>query len=124
MTKHLSDTEKALLEAWKMVKPIETKEEYRAYYDEQGKVQFLTALEHPEGDNWISISREVYVAQKFNFSWVVDGKLIEKLPTNKHYFSLTQGVKDVKIVKNHAGIVIDDNEDYPDVDYYGIEKHN
>lgn len=123
MTKPLSETDISLCEAWEMVKPINVVEEYRAYYNEQGKVQFLAANTFPEGDNWINITREFYVAQKFNFSWVIDGKLVEKLPTNKHYFSLTQGIKDVKIVKNHAGIVIDDNEEYPDVDYYGIEKH-
>jgi hypothetical protein len=111
--------EEEFLKAFASITPIEVVEEYRAYYDNEGKVTFYMANNFIDTDlNWVSITREEYRAQDHQWMWVVGGKLVKRLPTYDHYFSLTLGNKDVKVVKNHASIVLEPGEIYADTEYY------
>jgi hypothetical protein len=97
-------------------------EEYRAYYDADGWVTEFRANIFPPGDNWIQISRELYATYNYQWLRVVDSKIIKEVPNNNHYFSLTRSDKGVKVVKNHAGLLLEPDETYEDVEYY--DKRN
>ena len=119
------DAEEEFLKALASIKPADIKEEYRAYYDSDNHVKFYMANKFPIDDqDWINITREEYVAQDYQWMWVVDGKLVKRLPQYKHYFPLTISDKGVKVVKGHAGIVIEPNESFNDVEFYAARKRN
>jgi hypothetical protein len=115
----MTSAEEEFLKAFANITPIEIIEEYRAYYDNNGKVKFYMANNFIETDlMWINITREEYVAQDYQWMQVVDGKLVKQLPIYDHYFSLTSNNKDVTVVKNHAGIVLEPGETYLDTEFY------
>jgi hypothetical protein len=51
---------------------------------------------------------------------VVDGKICRVEPDYFHHFALTRSNKGVKVVRGHAGIVVED--DYLETEYY--ERRN
>ena len=105
------------------VEPIIVKEEYRAYYDESDKIIYTVANNFPENeDKWISITKLEYQTLECQWLWIEKGQIVERKPTYNYYFSLTPSTKGVKIVKNHAGIVIEQGEEYADIGYY--DKRN
>lgn len=105
------------------VEPIVVKEEYRAYYDDMYKIIYTAANNFPENnENWISITKTEYQKLECQWLWLENGKIIERKPNYNHYFSLRTSTKGVKIVKNHAGIVIEPGEEYLDIAYY--DKRN
>ena len=123
MTKPLTLAEQEFLLAFVNIQHTVIVEEYRAFYDEDGWVTFYAANNFPEGDNWISITKEQYVKQDYQWLRLVNGKLIKQIPSNKYRFSLTKSCTGVKVVRGHAGIVIEPDEIYDDVEYYD-QRHN
>jgi hypothetical protein len=105
------------------VQPIIVKEEYRAYYDDTDKILYTAANDFPENnDNWISITKIEYQTLECQWLWQENGKIVERKPNYNYYFSLHPSTKGVKIVKDHAGIVVEPGEEYIDVGYY--DKRN
>ena len=105
------------------VEPIKVKEEYRAYYDDTGKIIYTMANSFPENnDKWVPITKTEYQKLECQWLWIENGKIIERKPNYNYIFSLRPSTKGVKIVKDHAGIVIESGEEYIDVAYY--DKRN
>jgi len=117
MTKILS-AEEEFLKAFDNIPVVETVEEYRAYYDEDGWVTGFTASGFPTGDNWIHIDRELYMTHNWRDLKVVDGKIVHEPPKYYYYFPLTKSDKGVKVVKYHASVVVESCEEYSEVEYY------
>ena len=117
MTKILSAEEEFLL-AFTFVTPVEHVDDLRAYYDDEGKVWTFAASGYPQGNNWISIDRELYNTHEWSHLWVIDGKIIERKPNYNYYFPLTKSDKGVKVVRYHANVVVESHEDYEDIEYY------
>jgi hypothetical protein len=118
----LSPAELEFIKAFESIESVEVIEEYRAYYDENGWVTTFCGSNHPAGDNWISIPKELYITHNHLHLRVVNDKLVKDIPTNKHFFPLTKSNKGVKIVKNHAGLILEPGEAYVDTEYY--DKRN
>jgi hypothetical protein len=112
--------EEEFLLAFANLTPVkEVVEEYRAYYDSVGKVTFYIANNFIDTDlKWINITREEYQAQDYQWMWVAGGKLVKRLPTYDHYFSLTRSDKGVKVVMHHAGLVLEPDETFSETEYY------
>lgn len=115
---NLSPADSEFLKAIESWQPPKITEEYRAYYDEEGWVTGFAGSGFPEGNNWVNIPREIYVAHNWQNLKVKDGKLIRIEPTYDHLFALTSSDKGFKVVKNHAGILLESGEEYPNVEYY------
>ena len=119
----MNEFEIEFLKAMESFGSIIVKEEYRVYHDDDGKVLYVVAHKFPDdNDNWLTITREQYQTIECQWLWLEKGQLVERKPTYNHYFSLTTSTKGVKIVKNHAGIVVEPGEEYTDVGYY--DKRN
>lgn len=121
----MNRAEEEFLLAFANITPVEIVEEYRAYYDDSGKVAFYMANNFIDTDlKWVNITREEYQAQDHQWMWVVDSKLVRRLPTYDHYFSLTLSDKGVKVVKYHASLVLEPGETYDNVEYYTTRKND
>ena len=119
----MTSSEEEFIKAINSFKPIVVKEEYRAYYNDDNKIMYLMANQFPNDNiNWIPITRAQYQTLECQWLWVEKGQIVERKPTYNHYFSLTPSTKGVKIVKNHAGIVVEQGEEYADIGYY--DKRN
>lgn len=115
----MTPTEEEFIKAMNSIKPIVVKEEYRAYYDDNYKILYTMANQFPDDDdNWLTITKEQYQTLECQWLWVEKGQIVERKPDYNYYFSLRPSTKGVKIVKNHAGIVVEPGEEYPDVGYY------
>lgn len=111
-----------LLAAMADITPVEPYEDYRAYYDEDGWVTGFAGSGFPDSDNWIAIDRTLYITANWDWLRVVNGSIVKQPPIYTYHFPLTISDKGVKIVKNHAGIVIEEGEEYTDIGYY--DKRN
>ena len=109
----MTPAELELAKAFANIQPTTVVEEYRAYYDNDGWITGFAGSGFPDNnDNWIHIPRELYVTHNWNHLKLVDGKIIKIEPTYNYYFPLTKSSKGFKIVKNHAGIIIEPGESY------------
>lgn len=122
MTK-LSQADLEFLKALESWSAPTIREEYRAYYDDQGWVIGFAGSGFPAGDNWIHIPRETYTTHDWQNLKVQDGKLIRVDPVYNHCFLLTPSDKGFKVVKNHAGIILEPGEEYPNAEYYECRNH-
>jgi len=119
----MNQTEIEFLKAIQNIVPMDIDEKYRAYYDDTGKILYTMANQFPDdNDNWLTITRAQYQTLDYQWLWLEKGQLVERKPTYNHYFSLTPSTKGVKIVKNHAGIVVEQGEECADIGYY--DKRN
>ena len=119
----MNEFEIEFLKAMENFGSIIVKEEYRVYHDDDGKVLYVAAHKFPDdNNNWVEISRSQYQTLECQWLWIENGQIVERKPTYTHYFSLTTSTKGVKIVKNHAGIVVESGEEYADIGYY--DKRN
>jgi hypothetical protein len=116
----LSPAELELHKAMMSIPPlIPVVEEFRAYYDTQGRVYAYHCTEFPkDDDNWVHISKEQFKEYHWANLRIIDGKLVKVDSTFKRHFPLTRSEKGVKVVKYHAGLIIDPAEEYSDVEYY------
>ena len=109
-------TELEFFEAMKQFPPIvEEAAEYRFHYDDTGRITMCSPRQHPENTQYIVVDRETY-DNYFRYC-VKDGKpkLIDT--TNRFRVQLTSSTQGYAVVKNHAGILLED-ETYKDIEYY------
>ena len=121
MSKILS-AEEEFLKAFETIEPIEWVEEYRAYYNHEGWVTGFAGSGFPDGDNWVTIDKELYQSDKWRYLRLVNGKLERQEPKIEYSFPLTPSDKGVKVVKYHASVVVEPYEEYSEVEYY--ERRN
>ena len=90
--------------------------EYRLYYDEFGNVVMcMMQGPFPEG-RYIVVTKEQY-EMYFKYR-IVKGKL-ELIPVNHGYrVPFIKNKKGFRVVKNHASLLLQDNEEYPETEYY------
>lgn len=100
-----------------MLEPLPTPTiEYRIYYNEQGAITMCAMANHPLDENYIVVTKEEY-DNYFRYT-VVEGKL-KKIDTNHGYrVQLKKSTTGYKVVKNHAGLLLEDGDTYTDVEYY------
>ena len=90
--------------------------EYRLHYNEVGDIIMCSMQQHPENEHYVVVDRETY-DRYFKYR-VVNGKLEPITYSNGVRASLIKGNKDFRVVKNHAALILDENEQYTDVEYY------
>lgn len=99
-----------------MVTPmVEEPIEYRLHYDEYGGIIACSMRAHPENTQYLVVTKQEY-DDYFRYT-VVDGKL-KKIDTNPgHRVQLKSGDQGYCTVKNHAGIILE-NEEYNDTEFW------
>jgi hypothetical protein len=110
-------TELEFIEALKNLSPlVEEPKDYRLHYDETGTIIMCSMQKHPENTQYIVVNKEIY--DNYFRYYVQDSKL--KLIDNDMGFrvQLKSSTQGYRVVKDHAGIILDDCEEYHDVGYY------
>lgn len=90
--------------------------EYRLHYDHAGKIYMCTMVDHPDNQEYLVVDKETY--DNYFRYWVKDGRL-EKVALGPDYMlKLTMSDHGYQVVKNHAGLILEDQETYHQTEYY------
>lgn len=110
------DANEEFLKALSMIETIVPETiEYRIHYDNTGNITMCTMQQHPTDTQYIVVDQDTY--DHYYLYTVVDHKL-KKIDRNPGYrVQLKKSDAGYTTVKNHAGIILED-EQYLNVEYY------
>jgi hypothetical protein len=106
-----------LIKALSMIdEPKQIEIEYRIHYNEDGSISMCSNHDHPIGTTYIVVTKEEY-DNYFKYT-VVNGKL-KKIDHNPGTRALLQKSNNgYLVVKNHAALLLDGGEEYPNTEHY------
>ena len=90
--------------------------EYRLHYNELGEITCCTMQQHPDSDSYIVVTKEEY-DNYFQYR-VVNGKLVRIEHDAQYCVRLKRSTTGYPVVAGHAGLVIETDEVYNNVEYY------
>jgi hypothetical protein len=89
--------------------------EYRVYYDDDGIIYRCSMQQHEPGD-YIVVPKEQY--DLYYHYRVVRGQMV-KIDTDARYrVQLQRSTSGYATVAGHAGLLIEEDEEYPDIEYH------
>ena len=112
-------TELEFLEAMQKFEVIiEEPREYRLHYDSSGGIYMCTQQNHPNDTKYLVVDERTYL-EYYKYQ-VIKGKL--KIIDNDpgYRVQLTRSDQGYAVVKNHAGILLED-EIYDSIDHYATK---
>jgi hypothetical protein len=104
-------------------KPV-TFKEIRLYYNEDGSIIGLWETEHPDGNYIVLDSADIVYKTNTDLMRVIDGQLKIIDPTVPLRSRLTKSTKGQPVVKGHAALALNVDEQYPETEYYGRKTNN
>jgi len=92
--------------------------EYRIHYDDFGNITMCSMRNHPDSTQYLIVDQRSY-DNYFRYTVNVKRKHLEKIALDPGIsVQLKKSDHGYAVVKNHAGLVIENNEQYPNVEYY------
>ena len=92
--------------------------EYRIHYDEVGNIIMCSMQQHPDNTEYLVVDRETY-NNYYKYYVNVKRKRLEKIAFNPGLsVKLKKSLHGYAVVKNHAGLILESNETYTDIEYY------
>lgn len=111
------NSESELLAALLSLTPVvEETIEYRVYYNDQGQITQCSMRNHPAEGDYLIVQPDEY-DNYFRYT-VVDGKLKKIDLAHSFHVKLIKTNSGHKVAKNHAGVIIEPEELYDNVEYY------
>lgn len=96
--------------------------EYRLHYNDQGDITMCSMLDHPISDNYLIVDQLTYDTY-FKYRVNVSKKSLEKIASNLGVsVKLKKSDYGYKVVKNHAGLLIEETEEYNEIEYYAANN--
>jgi hypothetical protein len=95
--------------------------EYRLHYNESGEIIMCSMADHPESNHYVVVSKDKY--ERYFDYCVVEGQLTKIDKSISYSVKLTKSTAGYRTVKNHAGIVLEPGESYPETEYYDHRNH-
>lgn len=90
--------------------------EYRIHFDDNNIITMCSMQNHPESTQYLIVDKVTY--DNYFLYVIVDGKL-KKIDNNPGYtVQLIKSTQGFCCVKNHAGILLEDNETYDNTEHY------
>ena len=92
--------------------------EYRLHYDDSGKITMCSQQNHPVSKQYLIVDKELYESYS---QYIVD---VEKKQLKKVVFDpgvsvqLKRSSQGYAVVKQHAGLILEEGETWPDMEYY------
>jgi len=123
MSENLWDEVARLVAEYDAARPVITKE-YRLYYNHDGTVIGLWESNHPTGDNFIVLDDPgMFYSANTLLLRVQNKKLIVLDPRAPAKTRLQKSNQGFRVVKGHAALILEQDEIYPEVEYYD-QKNN
>ena len=94
--------------------------ECRIYYNESGEITHCSMTDHTEG-KYIVVTREVY-DNYFRYR-IVNDQLITIDADAGYRVKLKRSSKGYAVVAGHAGLLLEQNETYNNIEYYEQPDH-
>jgi hypothetical protein len=95
---------------------IEEPIEYRLHYDKTGGIYLCTQQNHPTDTTYLVVDEKTY-SEYYKYQIVVGKlKIIDYSPS--YSVQLKSSSQGYRVVQDHAGIVLTDDEEYRDIEYY------
>jgi hypothetical protein len=112
----LIDAEQEFLKAFSSITLfVEEPIEYRIHYD-GNNITMCTMQNHPENTQYLIVDKETYDNY---FSYIIINGTLKKIDINPGYsVQLVKSTQGYKTVKNHAGILLENDETYTNTEYY------
>lgn len=112
------NTPPELIEALGLIKEIpQSTVEYRIHYNDQGSIIGCTMTDHPIDTKYVVVDRETY-DNYFRYDRVINGKLKKVIHDPGYRVQLHSSNAGFKVVRNHAALLIENNETYDDTEFY------
>jgi hypothetical protein len=90
--------------------------EYRLHYNESGEIYLCTMVQHPDSTQYVVVDKTTY---DMYYKYRVVNGLLEKIVQHNGLITyLIKSNKGYRVVKNNAALLIEDDETYPDIEYY------
>ena len=111
------NTTDEFIKAIQAIEPILALEiEYRFYYDETGRITTCSQNNHQEHGDYLVVTEHEY---KHYYQYYVENNKLKMIDINPRYHvQLKRSDQGYRVVRNHAGIILADNEEYLNVEYY------
>jgi len=92
--------------------------EYRVHYDSTGRITLCTMQQHPTDTEYLVVSKEIYDnASRYYVN--LERKHLEKVALDLGIsVKLKKNNQGYAVVKHHAGLLLEPNEEYLDIEYY------
>ena len=98
--------------------------EYRLYYNPDGSIIGMWESSYPEGDNYIVIDHpDVFHKNNTQLLQVIDKKLKIIDTRSNRTRRLYQSTTGYQVVRGHAALIINPNEEYSDTEFYGTTNN-
>jgi hypothetical protein len=99
-------------------KIVEEPVEYRIHYDDSGRIVMCSSRNHPENTQYLVVDQETY-DNYFRYTVNVSKKRLEKIALDLGIsVKLTKSTHGYAVVKTHAGLLLEKDEIYNDIEYY------
>ncbi len=97
---------------------VEETIEYRLHYDLGGNIIMCSMQNHPTNTEYIVVDKEIYENYtKYRIDIIKKQPI--KIDTNLGVsVQLKRSSQGYAVVKNHAGLLLENGEQYPNVEYY------
>lgn len=123
LLKSMNELEKFLAEVAALVDaPKEIVKEYRVFYDDKGEIVGQSMVEPHLDGTYIVVTEEEY-NNIHRYAKVKDSELKIKVFSPGYKRQLLQGETGFTVVKNHAGILLEQDETYDDTEQYGYRDY-
>jgi len=92
--------------------------EFRIHYDDHGKIIMCSMCGHPASDQYLVVDRLVY-DNYLKYQVNVARKKLEKIDIDIGIsVKLRKSTHGYAVVKSHAGLLVEKDEIYNDIEYY------
>lgn len=95
--------------------------EYRLHYNDAGDVVMCSMQEHPDSTQYLVVTKEQY--DMYHRYCVVKGKLTLIEHDAGVRVAFIPSTKGFKVVKNHAALLLEENETYNNIEYYDYRNN-
>jgi hypothetical protein len=111
------NTTDEFLKAWLDLQPIpEPVIEYRFYYDDTGRITTCSQTNHQEYGDYLVVTEHEY---RHYYQYYIENDKLKMIDINTGYrVQLKKSDSGYAVVKNHAGLIIESDEEYKDIEYY------
>ena len=90
--------------------------EYRFYYDDSGRITTCSQTNHQEHGEYLIVTEHEY---QHYYQYYIENNKLKIIDINTGYrIQLKRSDQGYRVVNNHAGIILTDDEAYENVEYY------